>query len=51
MAKAKPVKKELPKGLEVKVKADKDDKGRLTIKVTLLQDGVEISSDFDWTYV
>jgi hypothetical protein len=55
MAKAKAVKKqevvEAPKGLSVKVNLDKTEKGRITVKVTLLQDGVEIASDYDFVQV
>lgn len=51
MAKTATVKKELPKGLEVKVKVDNDAKGRFTVTVSLFQDGVLVSSDFDWTHV
>ncbi len=48
MAKAKSPKKETPKGLSVKVSLEKSDKGRLTVTVILLQDGVEISRDYDF---
>lgn len=52
MAKAKaPKKVEAPKGLSVKVNVEKSDKGRLTVKVVLLQDGVEIASDYDFVQV
>jgi hypothetical protein len=54
MAKAKAPKKEVvevPKGLSVKVNLEKTAKGRITVKVTLLQDGVEISSDYDFVQV
>jgi len=39
------------KGLDVKVKLDITKQGRLTATVTLLQDGVEVASDSDWTFV
>lgn len=52
MAKAKKTKKiEAPKGLGVKVKLEKSPKGRLTVKVTLTQDGVEVASDYDFVQV
>lgn len=51
MAKAKAKKVELPKGFNVKVKVDKSEKGRLTVKVVLLQDGEEIASDYDFVQV
>ncbi len=51
MAKAKAPKKETPKGLSVKVNLEKSEKGRLTVKVVLLQDGVEIASDYDFVQV
>lgn len=51
MARAKKVKVETPKGLSVKVKLDKTAKGRLTVKVTVLQDGVEVASDYDFVQV
>lgn len=51
MAKAKAPKKETPKGLSVKVNLEKTAKGRLTVKVTLLQDGVEVASDYDFVQV
>ena len=51
MAKAKTKKADAPKGLSVKVKLDKTTKGRLTVKVTLLQDGVEVASDYDFVQV
>ena len=51
MAKKAAVKKEAPKGLTVKVTTEKTTKGRLTVKVTLFQDGVEIASDYDFVQV
>ena len=42
---------EAPKGLNVKVKLEKSDKGRLTVTVTLLQDGKEIATDYDFVQV
>lgn len=38
------------KGLDIKVKASKE-KGKVIIKVTLLQDGKEVASDYDWVYL
>jgi len=38
-------------GLDIKVKLDKTEKGRITVTVTLLQDGVEIASDYDFVQV
>jgi len=38
-------------GLDIKVKLDKTAKGRVTVTVTLLQDGVEIASDYDFVQV
>lgn len=52
MAKALKTKKiAAPKGLSVKVKLDKTAKGRLTVKVAVLQDGVEVASDYDFVQV
>ena len=54
MAKAKAPKKETveaPKGLSVKVNLEKSAKGRITVKVILLQDGIEIASDYDFVQV
>lgn len=54
MAKAKAPKKESAapkKGLDVKVKLDKTEKGRITVTVTLLQDGEVIASDYDFVNV
>lgn len=54
MAKKAPKKLEKaePKaGLDVKVKVEKNDNGRVTVTVTLLQDGVEIASDYDFVQV
>lgn len=58
MAKTKELKKAkapevvAPKaGLDIKVKLNKLESGRLTVSVTLLQDGVEIASDYDFTQV
>lgn len=54
MAKKSAVKKEAPKGLSIKVKLEKDAdmvSGRLKVTVTLLQDGVEIASDYDFAHV
>lgn len=52
MAKAKaPKKAEAPKGLSVKVNVEKSEKGRVTVTVTLLQDGVEIASDYDFVQI
>lgn len=53
MAKPKKVKVdnpplETPKGLDIKVKLEHSLNGRLTVKVTLLQDGVEVASDYDF---
>jgi hypothetical protein len=42
---------EAPKGLDVKVKVEKSDNGRITVTVTLLQDGVVIASDYDFVKV
>jgi hypothetical protein len=39
------------KGLDVKVKVDKSESGRITVTVTLLNDGVEIASDYDFVNV
>lgn len=38
-------------GLDIKVKLDKTEKGRVTVTVTLLQDGVEVASDYDFVQV
>lgn len=38
-------------GLDIKVKLNKLESGRLTVSVTLLQDGKEIASDYDFTQV
>ena len=38
-------------GLDIKVKVDKTISGQVTITVTLLQDGVEIASDYDFVQV
>lgn len=38
-------------GLDIKVKLDKTEKGRITVKVILLQDGIEIASDYDFVQV
>lgn len=38
-------------GLDVKVRINKTESGRITVSVTLLQDGVEIASDYDFTQV
>ena len=58
MAKKQPVKKEEApkelhpvKGFDLKVKLDKNESGRLTVTVTLLQDGVEVASDYDFVQV
>ena len=52
MAKAKKAeKKEVKKGLDIKLKTDLSDKGRLTVTVTLLEDGKEIASDYDFVQV
>ena len=51
MAKAKTEKVEVKKGLDIKVKLVKSDKGRLTVTVTLLQDGKEVASDYDFAQV
>ena len=55
MAKAKTPKKsekvETKSGLDIKVKLDKTEKGRITVTVTLLQDGIEIASDYDFVQV
>lgn len=45
---------ETKKGLQVKVKLEKDAdqiKGRLKVTVTLLQDGQEVASDYDFVNV
>lgn len=42
---------EIKKGLDIKLKVDKSEKGRITITVTLLQDGEEIASDYDFVQV
>lgn len=42
---------EVKPGLDIKVKVDKTEKGRVTVTVTLLQDGVEIASDYDFVQV
>lgn len=42
---------EVKKGLDIKLKLEKSDKGRLTVTVTLLQDGKEIASDYDFVQV
>lgn len=39
------------KGLDVKVKLDKSASGRITVTVTLLQDGEEVASDYDFINV
>ncbi len=44
-------KEEVKKGLDVKVKVEKSEKGRVTVTVTLLQDGKEIASDYDFVQV
>lgn len=51
MAKVKKKKEEVKKGLDIKLKLEKSDKGRLTITVTLLEDGKEIASDYDFVQV
>lgn len=53
MAKKSAVKKEEApkKGLDVKVKLDKTEKGRITVTVTLLQDGQVIATDYDFVNV
>lgn len=52
MAKKTPKKKEeVKKGLDVKLKLEKTAKGRLTVTVTLLEDGKEIASDYDFVQV
>lgn len=48
MAKKTAKKVEAPKGLSVKLTTEKSEKGRLTVKVVLFQDGVEIASDYDF---
>lgn len=50
-AKKAKVKVEAPKGLGIKVKLDKSAKGRVTVKVILLSDGVEVASDYDFVQV
>lgn len=42
---------EVKKGLDIKLKLEKSDKGRLTVTVTLLEDGKEIASDYDFVQV
>ena len=39
------------KGLDVKLKLDLSDKGRLTVTVQLLQDGVVVAEDYDFVTV
>lgn len=51
MSKAKTKKAEVKKGLDIKLKLDKTEKGRLTVTVTLLEDGKEIASDYDFVQV
>ena len=52
MAKAKKeIKKEVKRGLDIKLKTELSDKGRLTVTVTLLEDGKEIASDYDFVQV
>lgn len=54
MAKAKSKKAPVEKGLSIKVKLDKGPehgKERLRVTVSLLQDGVEISSDYDFVNI
>ncbi len=53
MAKKSVKKKEevVKKGLDVKVKLDKTEKGRITVTVTLLQDGEVVASDYDFVQV
>ena len=52
MAKKTAKKKEgVKKGLDVKVKLDKTAKGRVTVTVTLLQDGEVVATDSDWVFV
>ncbi len=51
MAKVKKKKEEVKKGLDIKLKLEKSDKGRLTVTVTLLEDGKEIASDYDFVQV
>ena len=51
MAKKAAVKKEVKEGLSVSVKLEKDadgHPGRVKVTVILLQDGKEISSDYDF---
>ena len=50
-AKTKTEKKEVKKGLDIKLKTELSDKGRLTVTVTLLEDGKEIASDYDFVTV
>jgi hypothetical protein len=53
MAKKSVKKKEevVKKGFDVKVKLDKTEKGRITVTVTLLQDGEVVASDYDFVQV
>ena len=43
--------KPVQKGLDIKLKIDKSEKGRLTITVSLLENGKEIASDYDFVQV
>lgn len=43
--------KEVKPGLDIKLKLEKSESGRLTVTVTLFQDGVEIASDYDFVNV
>jgi hypothetical protein len=39
------------KGLDIKVKLDKTESGRVTVTVSLLQDGVVVATDYDFVQV
>lgn len=47
----KAVTEEPKKGLDIKVKLEKSDLGRLTVTVTLLNDGVVVATDYDFVSV
>ena len=42
---------EIKPGLDIKVKLEKTESGRVTVTVTLLNDGVEVASDYDFVNI
>lgn len=51
MAKAKKKTEEKKKGLDIKVKTEISNKGRLTVTVQILQDGEVVAEDYDFVQV